>query len=64
MKTKKIKFRQILQEFHYRGIDGLDKENSPDLRGDYARTLLINRANFRNASNNQKEKRDEIYELK
>lgn len=64
MKTKKINFRQLLQEFHYRGIDGLDKENSPELRSEYARTLLINRAQYRNASNNQKEKRDEIYELK
>ena len=57
-------YLELIQEFHYRGIDGLDKENSPDLRGDYARTLLIKRAEYRNASNNLKEKQDVFYELR
>ena len=54
-------YLELIQEFNYRGIDGLDKENSPDLRGDYARTLLFKRAEYRNASNSNKQKRDEIY---
>ena len=62
MKTKKINFRQLLQEFHYRGIDGLDKENSPELRSEYARTLALDRAQNRNKFNAQKDESKVIYD--
>ena len=59
---KKINFRKLILEFHYNGIEGLDKKNSPDLRGDYARTLALSRAQNRNEFNTQRDEQKVFYD--
>ncbi len=58
----KINFRNLILEFHYRGIDGLDKENSPELRNDYARTLSLSRAERRNELNTERNNNRKVHE--